>query len=598
MVEKIDIQKEYEELEQLIKKGDHSQALIQSNKIILAFPNEIEAVKSKIIAFINLSKYKDLINYIEASKLQGTYLLEYSYALYENKDYKQSIDFLQKAKSSSPSLINSIDILIAQIYHKQGLFVNSYSIYKDILNRKKDNLDLETDLITNYLAAYSLSKANDNEYLKEISRHLNTWESFYNFALIKLRSGQYADYFEISFRMKKNYPKQEDEFNELKEIHLNLHIVQKTLDGFEFGKATTVLSDYDTLLKKGIKYPDLMPYFFNNLLQIKKDKETPNETIKKLEGFLNNESLNKEEKGILLRNKFNYLIRANKIPQATELLSSAFDENDPEWLIAKTFLYYKSEKEKFVDLFFKDSALISKPEPNLYAIQIMLASIGTKSFEIVHNRILSFVKQFNTFSFNVHFISFFIGLYQVRRLKDYLKEFIMNYKDPIEISKRIPDQSLLKLIIPKLAQEFYSLGLYNESISFYNFYLDKIDSNNRNVKLLLIESLSHLDISKCDQIRQKIDETMIDLSNEHMNSLLNELFIKFKKPTQKKEKKKVKKKKKIRYPKNYDPKNPGPMPDPERWLPKLQKKKYRAKSKLAYQGANADNKTTTAKYAK
>jgi len=27
-------------------------------------------------------------------------------------------------------------------------------------------------------------------------------------------------------------------------------------------------------------------------------------------------------------------------------------------------------------------------------------------------------------------------------------------------------------------------------------------------------------------------------------------------------------KKRVRYPKNYDPENPGPMPDPERWLPK------------------------------
>lgn len=29
-----------------------------------------------------------------------------------------------------------------------------------------------------------------------------------------------------------------------------------------------------------------------------------------------------------------------------------------------------------------------------------------------------------------------------------------------------------------------------------------------------------------------------------------------------------KKKKHIRYPKKFDPKNPGPEPDPERWLPK------------------------------
>ena len=31
---------------------------------------------------------------------------------------------------------------------------------------------------------------------------------------------------------------------------------------------------------------------------------------------------------------------------------------------------------------------------------------------------------------------------------------------------------------------------------------------------------------------------------------------------------KKRKNKKLKYPKNFDPKNPGMLPDPERWLPK------------------------------
>jgi len=38
-----------------------------------------------------------------------------------------------------------------------------------------------------------------------------------------------------------------------------------------------------------------------------------------------------------------------------------------------------------------------------------------------------------------------------------------------------------------------------------------------------------------------------------------------------------KKKKHVRYPKNFDPKNPGPMPDPERWLPKHERKNFKNK---------------------
>jgi signal recognition particle subunit SRP72 len=48
------------------------------------------------------------------------------------------------------------------------------------------------------------------------------------------------------------------------------------------------------------------------------------------------------------------------------------------------------------------------------------------------------------------------------------------------------------------------------------------------------------------------------------------------------EKRKKKRKRKVRYPKGFDPENPGPLPDPERWMPKWQRaemKKLRKKRK-------------------
>lgn len=37
------------------------------------------------------------------------------------------------------------------------------------------------------------------------------------------------------------------------------------------------------------------------------------------------------------------------------------------------------------------------------------------------------------------------------------------------------------------------------------------------------------------------------------------------------------KKKKPRYPQGFDPKKPGPPPNPERWLPKYERKDYKKK---------------------
>ena len=57
-----------------------------------------------------------------------------------------------------------------------------------------------------------------------------------------------------------------------------------------------------------------------------------------------------------------------------------------------------------------------------------------------------------------------------------------------------------------------------------------------------------------------------------------------------------KRKTKTRYPKNFDPKNPGPEPDPERWLPKWQRlryKKYAKKKGLYLKGAQGDAQIDT-----
>lgn len=48
--------------------------------------------------------------------------------------------------------------------------------------------------------------------------------------------------------------------------------------------------------------------------------------------------------------------------------------------------------------------------------------------------------------------------------------------------------------------------------------------------------------------------------------------------------KKKSKKKKIRYPKGFDPANPGPPPDPERWLPRYERAKGRRRNQVNLRG--------------
>ena len=198
----------------------------------------------------------------------------------------------------------------------------------------------------------------------------------------------------------------------------------------------------------------MTPYFYNNYLNVKKDKDSVNETIKKIDSFLKNDDLYPMEKNILLKNKINFLIRGNKLTEANEVLNEVLKYNknveDVDFLLMKTYLSYKNEKDKFDDIISKET----KPEPHLLVIQLMLGSINANSYEQLHLKILNFVSQFRNFCLNYHFISFFIGFYTAKKLKDYLKEFIRNFKDPQELSEHINNREKSQLLLVKLHLRF------------------------------------------------------------------------------------------------------------------------------------------------
>ena len=597
MSEKVDLQKAYAELEETIKKGDHSQCLNISNKILSSYAEEKEALKSKYISLINLGKSDELISFIEEKKLEDLNLLEYAYALYDTKQYQKSIEILNKDKSNS----ETIKILFAQNYYKIGEYKKCYDIYKSLIEEKikKEELENENDLFSNFLASYSLSKNNDEVFLKSLQKYISSWESYYNFAVIYLKSGNYENCFEILKRIKSEYPNLDDEFNQLKNMILNFYIIQNALDGFEINKYTNINNEYENFFKKAnnknSEIQQMIPIFYNNLLNFRKDKDSNTDTIKKLDLFIKNEKNNLLllEKDILNKNKINFLIRGNRLQEAEEIINSILKNDDPDYYIYKSYLYYKTEKEKekAIEKIFSDNILNKHPEPQLMGIQLMLSSLNNKSIESFHNRLMQFIKEFKQFCFNSNFISFFIGFYSVKKQFDYLKEFIREFENIEEINEKIKNKQSFKNIIIKIANALYQSKDYEKSVKFYQYYLDKLDNNDKDIKSLLIQSLSHINLDKSELLRREIDEIEVDLSNEHISSLLENLFNRNKR-NDKINKVKKKRHRKKRFPKNFDPLNPGPMPDPERWLPRMQKKKYRNKNKLAHQGAVTDNNTT------
>ena len=596
MTEKLDITKAYNELNETIEKGDHNQSLSICNKILAQYPTEKEVISSKIISLINLGKSDEAITFIKSNNSEKDNYLEYAYALYDTKKFKESIDVIVNSNQKN----DVMNFLLAQNYYKLNEYEKSYEIYKKLIEEKinAEEIENETDLFTNYLACFAMDTNNkDQEFLNGLKKYLSTWESYYNFCIIYLKNKDIENSFQLIKRVKEEYPKLEDEFNELKNLVMNLYNIQNIFEGFDLNKYSIINKKFDSFFRnyernqKNKDYIKMMPYFYVNFLNFKKDKDTNNEVIRKLEGFLKNKdiSLSKEEEKIIIKNKINFLIRANKLKEAEDLLKEIKD--DKEYNIYHGLILYKNEKEKDKAIQnIKEKIKSTDPQDDLFIIQLMLTSLTTKSMDEFHKTVMEFIKKNKKYCLSEYFISFFIGLYNAKKSPNCLKEFIQEYSDIEDLNKSIKDKNAFKNIILLIAETFYKSNSYEKSAKFYQYYLDNVNKNDKDIQFLLIQSLVHFDINKADSIRRQIDETEIDLSNENINNLLNELFSKFKKGGEKQEKTKKKRKRKIRYPKNFDPKHPGPMPDPERWLPKMQKKKYRAKNKLAHQGAVEETK--------
>lgn len=136
----------------------------------------------------------------------------------------------------------------------------------------------------------------------------------------------------------------------------------------------------------------------------------------------------------------------------------------------------------------------------------------------------------------------------------------------------------------------------------FQLYLEKVDGSNVEALCGLVQVLAATDVERAEQYAQRLRVPSYDhLDPEELEmSAIPKMGLPKKRGdkeednkadptlTSSKDERKKKKTRKIRWPKNYDPENPGPPPDPERWLPKREraefKKRMRKRDKQLLRG--------------
>ncbi|KAL8191830.1 hypothetical protein R6Q57_028561 [Mikania cordata] len=157
-------------------------------------------------------------------------------------------------------------------------------------------------------------------------------------------------------------------------------------------------------------------------------------------------------------------------------------------------------------------------------------------------------------------------------------------------SNAMTEDNNLSIIMQEAAAFKLKHGQKEDALKLF----EKLVKSQNNIEALvgLIQTAAYTDVEKAETYEKKLKPlpglTSIDVNTLEKTSgakhgengphLLNNNIEPNETKTSK-DKAKKKRKRKPRYPKGFDPANPGPPPDPERWLPKRERSSYRPKRK-------------------
>ena len=155
-------------------------------------------------------------------------------------------------------------------------------------------------------------------------------------------------------------------------------------------------------------------------------------------------------------------------------------------------------------------------------------------------------------------------------------------------SNSMTEDNKLNVIMQETASFMLRHGREKDAATLY----EELVKSHGSVEALvgLVTTAARVDVSKAEAYEQKlkplpglkgvnVDSLEKTSGAKHVEVASHDRVTEAYEEVKNKSKSKKKRKRKPRYPKGFDPANPGPPPDPERWLPKRERSSYRPKRK-------------------
>merc|ERR1712106_41779 len=144
----------YSELNKFIEANNYAKIIKSANKIISERPEEVKAWQCKVVAHIQQTEFDDALTVITKSKQTESLAFEKAYCLYRKNDIHGAWETISIISDPPPQARE----LKAQILYRLERYDECYDMYRDILRNTSDDFDLERQ--TN-MAAVCVNRATE-----------------------------------------------------------------------------------------------------------------------------------------------------------------------------------------------------------------------------------------------------------------------------------------------------------------------------------------------------------------------------------------------------------------------------------------------------
>ena len=590
----------YEKLRDLLSSDETTYEQIeQSLKLLKDQGNQDDADNiDKIlkIASIKFGQTQTVLSKLEQDKTNNPFM--YVYALHNLGKQDQALTNYNQLNINQKDYHSNM--LQAQILYKLDEREKAQEIYRTLIGSKDKHLEKDlNEVLTNLIASIAnvnnISEKDIKEYEEKIGGEVLSDLIFNTSCAYSTVEGSEKT---AAKKLKESYQiaEENEESGSIKFPILASCIIAKILS--KTSNITNIKlaeSKIEQLEPKSFDSSENEVLYLNNLAWIKSyfgsiEKEF-SELASSIPNVLKSKDLNKYQREVLFFNLLHINLFKGKISDVRKTISEIekSEHNISEESLNRlkvALLLIERKSAEAIDL-------VKQPKSIHEALIRSQIQISTGKIELGIRELIQYCKDTNVTNSSV--LSFLLKASIDNKMK--------------ECKQLVIDLAMENL--PKLSKDVLSLighilieeKDFEHAFEVFNWIKDNTDD--LKVKAGYLSALAEKDVKKATDYFDKINFDLTDYENEEeLHELIDSALAP--KSEAKKSKKKVDEEvkktekgakifipkartnKKIKYPKNFDPLNPGPLPDPERWIPKWQRSK--GKKKLKLRGPQGDVK--------